>query len=247
MKYLKFSLLLIVIVIVIFAIPRLFPQLFYKNQIQYKNLTVYSNYTIDNQIYKILDSAIILINDNVSIRNTDSYKVFLCNSYFLFWFHTFLGKLPVGASDYITNNIYVANADLVRNNANSSLEKKQYHGRSIQSVIAHEQTHIMIRNNVGILAYSDLMKKANWKVEGYCEWIAFNNKPIDYKKIDTILTTSTYQKNMVDRYQIYRLVVNYLITNKNYSLDNIIESKDDFETLVEELKKNGLSQSKILQ
>jgi hypothetical protein len=226
---------LILVIAASFGIPRLFPQIFYKNHIQYKDYKVYSNNIIDRNIYQILDSSAIIIGNNLIDKKQDSYNVFLCNSYFLFWIHTFLGKLPVAASDLITNNIYIANVNLTKNYASNSKNLNGSKGRSVQSAIAHEQTHIILRQKLGFWKYRQLLKEANWKIEGFCEWIAFNGEPFDYNEIYSIIASGIYVKSPFCRYKIFRFVVNYLIVNKKYDFNDLIDSKDEFEYILQEL------------
>jgi len=51
-----------------------------------------------------------------------------------------------------------------------------------------------------------------------------------------ILTSGKYKHNIFHQYWINRYVVNYLIMNKKYSIDDVLESKVPFESIVNEMK-----------
>jgi hypothetical protein len=235
-KLAKITLLVFVLSIISIGTPRIFPQIFYKNQLEYKHYHIYSNDEISSNIYTILDSTILLTNNTFITKSTHDYNVFLCNSYFLFWMHTFLGRSPSGASDFVSNNIYIANYNLKHSIVANSLLVHPLKGRDAQSVIAHEQVHIMLRDQLGLWRYRNLAIDSTWKIEGVCEWIALKDKAINYKEIFQILEAGTYRENPFHRYQIYRFVIDYLISKKNFKLMDIVNSKYEFEKLVNGLK-----------
>lgn len=232
-KLFKISLLTIISLFVLVTIPRLLPQIFYKNQVQYKEYKVYSNDVIDPNIFHILDSAIVLTGNDLIPDTKFQYRVFLCNSEFLYRIHTIYWKMSTGSSDYMTNNIFIAYSNLKDNYASYYKNPEFSKKRSIQSTIAHEQTHIILRETFGLFKYINLVKNENWKIEGFCEWIAFNGIPIDYEYINSIVKSGGYKKNPFLQYQLYRFAVDYSIVNNKYSLSELMTSKDKFEEILD--------------
>jgi len=232
-KSLRIILLIFILFILFVSIPRLLPQIFYKNHISYKDYKVYSNERIDKNIYHILDSTIVLTSNNLLPEARYSYKIFLCNSGFIYRLHTIFWRMSTGSSDYITNNIFIAYSNLADNWASYLNNPDTTKRRSIQSTIAHEQTHIILRETFGLFKYAGLVRSANWKIEGFCEWIAFNEIPIDYKYIQKIVKSGEYIHNLFLKYRLYRFAVDYLIADKGYNLKELMASNDSFEDILE--------------
>jgi len=157
-KLLKIGATLLILFTTILIIPKILPQLFYTNKTKYKNYVIYSNDNINSSIYHILDSVIQLTNYMNLPKANEKYNVFLCNSDLLMRLGTTMLFVPTGASDFISNNIYLSHTDIKRNFATS--EEGSTFGRTIQSVIAHEQTHILIREKMGKLSYFRLYMKS---------------------------------------------------------------------------------------
>lgn len=232
-QVLKISLVIVISIIVLVVFPRLLPQVFYKNHVKYKDYKVYSNDLIDTNIYHILDSSMVLTSNDLMPKAKYKYWVFLCNSKFLYRIHTVYWTMSTGSSDYMTNNIFIAYSNLKGNYASYYKNPDYSKRRSIQSTIAHEQTHIILRETLGLFKYINLVENANWKVEGFCEWIAFNGIPIDYNYINSIVKSEEYKKNPFLQYQLYRFAVDYSIVNNKYSLSELMTSKDKFEEILE--------------
>lgn len=220
------------------GIIKLYPELIYLNKLKHNNYTFYSNSHIDSIAVEIINLTNELVLNDFLNCEQDRYDVFFCNSYFLFWLPTFLGRKPSGASDLATNNIYIANVDFKRNIAFNSDRNRKLKGRSIKSVIAHESTHIILRRKLGLKKYRRLIKTENWKIEGICEWIAFKDKEINENKMLELIDSQTYFNNPWHRYQLYRFAVTYLIDTKGYNLVDIITCSDTFKTILQELNDN---------
>ncbi len=226
-----------VILFAIFGIIKLYPELIYLHKFKYNNYTFYSNSAIDSNAVIIINTTNKLVLNDFIDCVPNQYDVFLCNSYSLFWLHTFLGRKPSGASDMITNNIYIANADCKKNIACGSIKHKQIKSneRSLESVIAHETTHIMLRNKLGIKNYRKLVKNENWKIEGVCEWVAFNGTEMNVNQMIELIKSKSYINNPWQTYRLYRFAVTYLIQAKGYGLEDIITYTDTFEAILQEL------------
>lgn len=227
----RFRILILIFVggVVIIGYLKIFPEVLYKNKFQVDNYTVYSNKYIDSSIVHVIDTVKILLENDLIDRKSCTFDVFISSSYLLFWAHTFLNKKPTGASEFVTNNIYIANGDIEKNHTHNFEDKKVLKGRSLHSVIAHESMHIIIRKELGTLEYLKVLKKNNWKVEGFCEYIAFNNIQIDRENMLEIIKSKFYVNNPYDRYKVYRAVVEYLICTEDYTFIDLMTSDDNFE------------------
>jgi hypothetical protein len=232
-RTIRIALLILGFGVIVAGYLKVFPEILYKNKFHLDNYTIYSNNYIDSSIVYIIDTATILLENNLIDRQNHKFDVLISNSYPLFWAHTFLNKKPTGASEFVTNNIYIANG-VIENNYCYNFEdkKKEIKGRSLHSVIAHESVHIIIRKELGTLKYLRILKKSNWKVEGFCEWIAFNNIPIERQIILEIIRSDSYVNNPYDRYKLYRALVDYLIRTEEYTFIDLMTSDDNFEFVI---------------
>lgn len=171
-----------------------------------------------------------MLTENVfAPKNDYTFDVFLTNSYRLFWFHTFLHRKPTGASEFVTNNIYVANSEVKKNYCYNFKQDKTLKGRSLHSVIAHESVHIIIRNRIGRMKYLQILKNSNWKIEGYCEWVALHNTSIDRQNLQEIISSQSYLHNPYDRYKLYRAMVDYLLHCEKLTFIELMEFDSSFE------------------
>ncbi|MFW6352107.1 MAG: hypothetical protein ACOC2E_06945, partial [Bacteroidota bacterium] len=231
----KKALITLVIFFSILGIIKLYPEWLYMHKFKYNNYTFYAGSPIDSVVVEIINSTNKLVLNDFLDCNKKRYDVFICNSYPLFWLHTFLGRKPSGASDMVTNNIYIANADFKNNIAFSSDKNGKLKGRSIKSVIAHESAHIGLREKIGLKKYKRLIKTENWKIEGVCEWVAFNDKKIDENQMLDLIKSQDYINNPWHRYRLYRFALTYLIDTKGYNLEDIVAYPETFETVLQEL------------
>lgn len=221
----------LVFCITFFGILKIFPRCYYRYRFQVENYTLYSNQPVDSSVIQVIGTVNMLTGNKRFNFPNYRYDIFLSNSYFLFWIHTALNKMATGASDLVTNNIYIANADIEKNSACNFQEGRE---RSLHSVIAHESTHILLRKKYGLRKYRKLLKHKNWKVEGFCEWIALNDVPPDEEKIRKIVQSESYITNPFDRYITYRAAVSYLLEDESCDLDRLMASDDNFETILQE-------------
>lgn len=231
----KSMLIALTILFIVLLVGKLYPELIYLHKFKYKNYTLYSNSNIDSSAIEIINSSNELISNDYINSESGRYDVFFCNSYHLFWLHTFLGRKPSGASDLATNNIYLANVDIIRDKVFNSEKDGKVKGRTIKSVIAHESTHIILRKQLGLKQYRKLIKTENWKIEGICEWIAFSDEKIDRNQMLKLIESRTYHKNPWHRYQLFRFAVTYLIETKGYNLEDIVLCTDAFDIILQEI------------
>ena len=67
----------------------------------------------------------------------------------------------------VTNHVFIASADFTSNVAHRNAS--DFNKRALSSVIAHEITHGLIRNRLGLLRG---LRLAEWENEGYCDFVA---------------------------------------------------------------------------
>src|SRR5262249_41026859 len=96
------------------------------------------------------------------------------------------------------------------------LNRPEHNKRSLSGVIAHEVTHLFIREKVGTLRAS-LMP--TWKNEGYCEYIAGDSTiPLEE---GVKLWKESPNDDSKYRYIKYHLMVKYLLENDKLSIEDV--------------------------
>lgn len=95
--------------------------------------------------------------------------------------------------------------------------------RTLEGVIAHENTHTDIQEKFGLktLFYS------NWKIEGVCDYIS-QETSIYPDKVEEVLKKYHNQQslNIREKYLIYKMQVEKLI-NEGKSIDDIINKQNE--------------------
>ncbi len=221
---------LIIILAVIFIVFILFPNIsFYRNKINYKQFNIYSDIEISDNIYSILDDVEKMLMASEIYDNSLNFKIFISSHFSPYSIFCPTLKDAFAATYPIINNIFISKTDignnLVQRNATEDNE------RSLSSVIAHEVTHELIENKIGIKANKNLQ---TWKKEGYCEYISGEtalNLSAGVKKV----YSGSNSFSSAFSYLKYRIFVTYLLDVKGYTFESLIETEFNIQQLENEL------------
>ncbi|HEY9644404.1 MAG TPA: hypothetical protein V6C57_28170, partial [Coleofasciculaceae cyanobacterium] len=143
-----------------------------------------------------------------------------------------LSPMSSGAFAYslpITDNVFVANADLVHNVARSAAPA--FNVRSFSAVAAHEITHGLIRHRIGLLG-----RLPTWINEGYCDYVAHESSFPEDLGLRLLATGQTHPSGAF-RYFVFRQMVIYLIEERHFSFQQVVEHADQFTSVEEETVK----------
>ena len=184
----------------------LLPQTVFSNKMTYKNFTVYyhEESVLDKDIQKVLDDAIIRLEKSRFYSKNFSQKIFLCSNateYFLFSGPSYRS---LAINHPVTNNIVVSNL------------KERNKARSLESVLAHETTHTLLRNAFGTI--EENFKIPRWKNEGYCEYISQESSLKEEVGLQILCDKSTENKTPEFAYFL----------NKKITEQGLNESKNHF-------------------
>jgi hypothetical protein len=119
----------------------------------------------------------------------------------------------------VTDNVFVANADLVHNVAHSAAS--DFNTRSFSGVAAHEITHGLLRHRVGLFR-----SLPTWVVEGYCDYVAHESSFPEAKGLH-LLATGQLDPSGSFQYFVYHQMVRYLIEVRHFSFQQIVDRADD--------------------
>ena len=220
----------IIILAVIFIIFILFPSLsLYRNHISYKQFNIYSDIEINDNIYGILDDIEEMLMTSEIYDKSLNFKIFISSDFKPYSIFCPSLKDAFAATYPIINYIFISKTDiennLVRRDATEDNE------RSLCSVIAHEATHKLIENEIGIKANKNLQ---NWKKEGYCEYVSGENSLNLSAGINKVYTGSNSFSSAFS-YLRYRIIVTYLLDVKGHTFKSLMETEFDIHNLENEL------------
>ena len=147
-----------------------FPQVLFAHEISYKNFTVYSREPLDGSVYAMLDKVETRL--ATSPLNTPEVKpkILLTGSQRLYsTLSLYIGgnSFGKGLPMLPTSNVFINDADVNRDLV--FREAPTNNQRSLSGVVAHEVTHLLIKNKFG---YVKNITMPAWKKEGYCEYVA---------------------------------------------------------------------------
>lgn len=218
----------------LYIVLLLFPQTVFSNKITYKNLRVYyhEESVNVNDIKKVIDQAIALLEKSTLYNNNVSQKIFLCSNpteYALFSGFNFSSK---GINHPFTNNIFISKSSVEQNIV---LKKRnQQRHRTLSSVIAHEITHSLVDRSIGMIP--SRFKLPTWKTEGYSEFIA-QESSADNKIAWQIICEEKEGKPTLElQYFLFRKLTEEVLTDsKNHLSDWFIQTinKDSLRLIIQ--------------
>jgi len=212
----------------------LFPNLsFYRHHVNYKQFDVYSDIEINEAIYKVLDKAETKIISSAIFDPELNYRIFISSGFKPYTIFCPSLKNAFAATYPIINNIFISKTEIENNLVFRNA--KEDNERSLSSVIAHEVTHKLIENEIGMKGNREL---ATWKKEGYCEYISVDSK-LDIKKgIKKIYLGDNLFSTSYDYLQ-YRIFVTYLLDIKGYTISSLIQTEFNYQQLEKEIIEYG--------
>jgi hypothetical protein len=157
---------LLTTIFVAYALILVFPQILFPHKISHKTFHVHFRQPFDESVYRVLDSADARLEKSPLYDKSLTEKIFVSDTFALY---AFLNPRASGSFANTTTGIGIITnkADVAHNLVFRNAE--QDNKRPLSDVIAHEVTHLLIPNKLG-LAKSFALPR--WKVEGYCKYVA---------------------------------------------------------------------------
>jgi hypothetical protein len=116
------------------------------------------------------------------------------------------------------------------------LSRKENNKRSLSGAIAHESTHALLENRLGVYQYFFNLKK--WKDEGYADYIAQEGSFSHNKGMELICANSSDDSRSFEYFK-YKKVVEFLLTKKKVVEEILFSTKYRFDKILLELKKDS--------
>lgn len=194
-----------------------FPQVLFAHQITYKNFTVYSRAPLDQNVYAMLDKVEARLTTS-EINNTQvKPKIFLTNSQRLYSaLSLYLGANSFGKGFGVlpTNNVFINEADVARDLV--FRKAPAFNQRSLSEVVAHEVTHLLVREKFGYL--KNLTAPA-WKKEGYAEYVS-GGTTLDYASGANMWKANPHNDRGYQYFKYYMLV-KYLLDHDKLTVEEL--------------------------
>ena len=232
MRFLGFY--IIIIIAAIFIAFIIFPNLsFYRHHISYKQFKIYADIEINDAIYEILDEVDKQLKISEIYESNLNCKIFISSGFKPYSIFSPSYKDAFAVTYPIINNIFISKTDIENNLVQRNAEEDNE--RSLSSVIAHEVTHKLIENEIGIKANRKL---EIWKKEGYCEYISGESK-LNLKAGIKKVYKNSNSSSPAFSYLKYRILVTYLIDVKGHSFRSLVKTEFDIRQLEKELTNYG--------
>ncbi len=203
-----------------------FPQILFPYSYSIQGVTLYARSPLPPETPKRIAEIANLIQRSELAVAGRTERIFVCNQPWLF---RLLSPMSAGAFAYslpVTDNVFVANTDLVHNVAHSAAP--DFNTRSFSAVAAHEITHGLIRHRVG-----GFYSLPTWVVEGYCDYVAQESSFPEAKGL-YLLAAGKQHPSGSFQYFVYRQMVSYLIEDRHFSFQQIVEHADEAACVEEE-------------
>lgn len=189
-----------------------FPQVLLANSTVQGHFTVYSREPQNNGIVNVLDSAEQRLRRSPLYDESVERRVYLTGSFGMYSllsnkaYRSFANSVP------LINNILINKSDVEQDRV--YVNRPEHNSRTLSGVIAHEVTHLFIRQHYGTVK-SSLMP--TWKNEGYCEYIA-GDTTMPFEEGMRLWRENT-SGDTGYRYIKYQAMVKYLLENEGLSVD----------------------------
>ncbi len=231
-KIRKITLFSLTLLLTVYLMLFLFPQIAFGNKIEYKSFIIYSHSPLNKNIFKILDSAQSLISySELYKNNAEQHRIYLCNNFLEYSFFAPAERNAFGYNRILENDIFISKSNILHNRVERNGNENNI--RTLSGTIAHEVTHTLIKKQIGFIKY---MQLDTWKNEGYCDFIAKESSFDSAKGIFTLCNYPT-SSSLSFQYFKYRLYIDYLIKEKNSSFNEIVQGNFNLTQLQIDVKK----------
>ena len=191
-----------------------YPQPLFAHSVTAGEITLYSRQPLPAAtVDRLAQARMLVAQSELAIANRPA-RVFLCNSPWLYRVFAPLKSGSFAISIPLTNNIFIADADVAADLATSSSGAH----RSFSGVVAHEITHDLIRQRLGIWRP---MMLPDWVVEGYCDHVSRSGSYPEARG-QAMLTAGQPPDSDSARYYLHRRMVAHLVDDRHLSFAQVV-------------------------
>lgn len=211
---------------IIYGLILIFPQALFSNSINYKNFTVYYHSdTMDiPKLESILDKSASLLSESEVFDEGKKQKIFLCSSFNEFTFFALRSRKSFAVNYPLIQNILLSESNIEDNSIRRNASENNR--RTLSGVIAHETTHSLLEDKLGIVKYKLL---PSWKNEGYCDYIA-KESSYDEQLGRQQICENEHDSSPSFRYFKYKAYAQFLLEGE-VSLDDFLNQDFNLESV----------------
>jgi hypothetical protein len=202
-----------------------FPKVLFAHNVGAKGVTIYSPAALPPETTARIDDAIALFSKSELAVPGRTERIFICNNPWLYRLFYPIHRAEFAVSFPVTDNIFVFDADLVRDVSRSSATV--HNRRTFSSVAAHEITHGLVRHRLGVIRGMFLR---GWVSEGYCDYVAQESSFPEEEGIRD-LREGKEEASPSFQYFVYRQMVRHLVEDRHCSFDQVVQRAGDAEAI----------------
>jgi hypothetical protein len=216
-----------------------FPQFVFANKLEYKNFSIYfhSNEINREKLKSIVDKSTDLLKGTELFNTEINQDIFICSDYSEFTFFALLSRKAFAVNYPITQNIFLSKSSISENYILRNGEKDNK--RTLSGVIAHETTHSLLENKLGLLKYKLL---PSWKNEGYCDFVANESSFNEQKGLQDICNDKKNPDSPSFKYFKYRKLTEFLFNERKVTIEKFLSNDFEFEEISDDLKNKYCTQ-----
>ena len=222
------------VLLLLYAGLHVFPQVLFAHSVSADGITLYSRRPLPPEAVECTKRAAALIQQSELAVPGRRERVFVCNSSWLFR----LFKPTAGCFAFsvkLTDNVFIADGDFTTDVAR--WPAPEFNTRSLSGVIAHEITHGLIRNRLGLMRGVTL---ADWVNEGYCDYVAKDSSFPEVEGRSRFVSGEDHPSSSY-RYFKYREMVRYLAESQRLSFAEIVARAGESGRVVTEARRAAQS------
>ena len=198
-----------------------FPQPLFAYNVSAKGVTIYSPAPLPAETTARIEEAMALVGRSELAVPGRRERIFVCNNPWLFRLFAPVSPRAFATSWPVSDNIFIAQSDLVKNVTSSMAEN--YNRRSFSSVAAHEITHGLIRHRLGLIRS---VRLPAWVAEGYCDYVAKESSFPEEKGFQ-LLRDGAEDPSDSFRYFVFRQMVRHLMDDRHLTFDQVVARAGD--------------------
>jgi len=205
-----------------------FPSPWFDHSFRAGNVTIYSN-GHEGPVLELLARGVQRKVEAIDIYDNEvRLRVYICDDQKMYTMFARLALVPPRVPGFnlsILNNSFVSASGLeMRRATNHARIKHSALAGDLAQCIAHELVHDYVQEQIGVFA---VRKVPRWKMEGYVEYQA-NKAALSTDGTATLAARIKTMQSVLDYgrardYYEWNLVVEYLLVERGYSLDQIFD------------------------
>ena len=197
-----------------------FPQPLFAYSTRHEGFQIYSREPIQPGLTPVLNSAEARLRTSPLYDTSVSPHIYLTDSHGMYALLSHKANKSFANSVPFIDNVIINKSDVTADRVYVNRERNN--SRSLSGVVAHEITHLFIRQRFGTIRASMM---PTWKNEGYCEYVAGEST------ISLEEGIRLWRENPSDdtgyRYTKYHLMVKHLLEDEKMTVDDLFTKSLD--------------------